>query len=1064
MAENIVDLISAEVAQTGFIDRKVKLPSLRTPSANPESLVEAIKAIKAVLDAREGTSGSILDKNLTMRDLIDSGAVTMNIGGKTLGAASASFNFSGTGGNSTGPITGGWVDPRPYLPVVPVPTALAANGTLKSVFLTWGLTEYINHSRVQVFRSLTDDFGTASLVGASTSNMYVDQSAAVAILYYYWVRAVGLNDIGEPIYGDINAISGTTGGVQLIGKLDLGPLIVEAAHLANGSVTAEKILAGAIDATKFANSIEPITVVTSIPGAKSTSTIFNTIDGKLYRWSGSAYVTSVAAADIAGVIQAINIPSIPAVNITGTLTDAQIAAIAASKLTGTLTDAQIAAIAASKLTGTIVTTQIADNAITTAKLLAGSITSAKIAVDTITAGNIAANAITSSELAAGAVIAGKITAGTIVASDIAASTITSSNIAANTITGDNIAANTITSGSIAANTITSGNIAANTITSSNIAANTITGGNILANSVNADRLVANSITAGKIQAGAIGATEIAAGAITTGKLLVTGVGAALNADPNTQDVSTWTGGSIGVVVDTASPTGMALEITSTGANTFEAARVPIDENRNYLVKIHARQVSGSSTCYLGVEFTNAAGANLNGAAGWVGGTFNYFGLAGSQPPGTYTEYKLAFGPNEVAKIPAGARYFRILMLGNYSGTGVQRFAAIRLGEKASADLIVDGAIVASKLAAESIRVGTAAIQNGAIVNAMMGNASIDTAQIVNLAVKTAQIDGLAVTGAKIALATITDANIGSLNAGKINAGQLSATYINGNNLVIRDGSGNAILGAGTNLAAANITPSAGWLNSNQSWTEVSSRPKFLEVYGVGYLNTTTPRSPGVWVDGVQLTGASWWHFTVLNADMTMYDNWGYGPGGSPDQAATYLMNYVNSGSNRIICVATNDHPGGLHSQALLNALYRCGASRGGVGSPSFLSSYRGSYSLIGRFNSSEGTGIEVVSRETSKFTIASASVKDGFLVGGGQKDIQISAANASTYIAAAAIDLAYINRASIANLSAISANIGFLTSRSPSSGAGSQGYEQDQNGYRVYDTAGVCRVKVGYLV
>lgn len=53
---------------------------------------------------------------------------------------------------------------------------------------------------------------------------------------------------------------------------------------------------------KFANDIEPVTIVTSVPGAKSTNSIFNTTDGKLYRWNGSAYVATVPAGDVTGKI------------------------------------------------------------------------------------------------------------------------------------------------------------------------------------------------------------------------------------------------------------------------------------------------------------------------------------------------------------------------------------------------------------------------------------------------------------------------------------------------------------------------------------------------------------------------------------------------------------------------------------------------------------------------------------------------------------------------------------------------------------------------------------------
>ena len=180
-----------------------------------------------------------------------------------------------------------------------------------------------------------------------------------------------------------------------------------------GQITAAQLAAGAVDLTKFASGIEPVTNVDSVPSTKSTSTILNTTDGKLYRWNGSAYVATVPVADLTGQITAANIA-------------------------------------------------------------ANTITAAQIAADTITAGQIAAGAITASELAVGAVTAGKIAAGSIVAADVAVGTLTGDRIAGTTITAANIAANTITAAQIAADTITAGQIAAGAITASEVAAGAIT--------------------------------------------------------------------------------------------------------------------------------------------------------------------------------------------------------------------------------------------------------------------------------------------------------------------------------------------------------------------------------------------------------------------------------------------------------------------------------------------------------------------------------------------------------------------------------------------------------------
>jgi predicted phage tail protein len=874
-------------------------------------------------------------------------------------------------------------------------------------------------------------------------------------------------------------LSGTVSDAQIAGL---------AASKISGQVIASQIADAAVTTAKFAAGIEPITVVASVPGTKSTNSIFNTTDGKVYRWNGTAYVTTVSAADISG-----------------TLAAAQIASVAASQVTGQLSDTQLAAIGAAKVTGQIVGTQITDGAISTAKLAAGSVTAATIAADTITASQIAANAITSAELAAGAVVAGKIAAGSIQAGDIAAGTITGDKLAANTITASQIAADTITAGQIAAGaisaselaagavtagkiaagavtaneiaanaitagkidaaavttakiaagavtateiatgaitagkiaagavtateiaadtitaaqiaagaisaselaagavtagkiaanavtateiaagsittakiaatavtaneiaanaitaakidagavttaklaagavtaneiaatTITGAKIAAGTITGSNIAADTITAGQIAAGAISASeiassaittdklaagavtaneiasnaitaakidagavttaklvagavtaneiaanaitaakidagavtaakiaagsidatkiavgtitaneiasntitgaKIAADTITAGQIAAGAIGASEIAAGAITTSKLLVTGAGAAINDDPNTQDASAWTGGTIAIVSDTTSPTTSALQITSTGSTTLSVRSFPLDAVKNYNLRVKARQVSGTSTSYLLVAFFNSAGALLDGSSyptGWPGvGTYHYFGRVNQTIPTSWTEYSISFGPDEVAKIPTGAARVQVGFLANYNGSGEQRYTSVRLMEKAAADLIVDGAIgadkiaanaiTAGKLAANSIAVGTAAIQNGAIVNAMIGTAAIDDAKIATATITSAKIASLSVdklTAGNLAINQYIRSN--SYTAGSsgwaINAdgtaefgaasirGQLTASQINSNGLTIKDNSGNILFGVGNPVDFANV--------------------------------------------------------------------------------------------------------------------------------------------------------------------------------------------------------------------------------------------------------------------
>lgn len=382
-------------------------------------------------------------------------------------------------------------------------------------------------------------------------------------------------------------------------------------------------------------------------------------------------------------------------DLSGTIADAQIAALSASKVTGTLSDSQLAAIGAAKITGQIVGTQITNGAISTAKLAAGAVTANEIAASTITTNELAANAVTTGKLAAGAVTTAKLAAGAVTATEIAAGT----------ITGDRLAANTITAGQIAADTI----------------------------------------TASQIAAGAIGATEIAAGAITTDKLLVTGRGAALNDDPACQDVSAWQNGSHGTTAlqvtlgdGVAGPYAFRSQLGD--GSSIESRLVPVSNAKRYRVSAWIRR-SSASTGGVYLRVVDQTGYQIT------------LGVEGVIPGTSWAKYSGEYAPS-------GTTSVRVRVILNwFQQPGYCEVQDIRIEEKTDADLIVDGAIVASKLSAGAIAVGSAAIEDGAIRRALIADAAIDTAKIADAAIATAKIGDAQITAAKIADANITTAKI-----------------------------------------------------------------------------------------------------------------------------------------------------------------------------------------------------------------------------------------------------------------------------------------------------------------
>jgi len=266
---------------------------------------------------------------------------------------------------------------------------------------TWS-TPYLSYFKVDTLEAITANTGNLTVTGtfkagtAVISGTGITSGTAGGVLYSTGNFAFGNSTTNITYNGNVLSLNGN---------------IVGASNIVNGAISIDK----------FATGLEPVTIVTSVPNTKSTSSIFNSTDGKLYRWNGTSYVASVLAADV----------------------------------TGQLSDSQLADIAAAKLTGQITSTQITDSAISTAKLAAGAITAAKIAANTITANEIAANAITAGQIAANTITASQIAANTITASQIAANTITAGQIAAATITGDQIAANSIAADKITGGTITS---------------------------------------------------------------------------------------------------------------------------------------------------------------------------------------------------------------------------------------------------------------------------------------------------------------------------------------------------------------------------------------------------------------------------------------------------------------------------------------------------------------------------------------------------------------------------------------------------------------------------------
>ena len=546
---------------------------------------------------------------------------------------------------------------------------------------------------------------------------------------------------------------------------------VEAGKLATNAVTSDKIAAGAVGVAKFASGLEPVTIVAgaSLPTTKSTTVI--TWNSKLYRWDGTKYSAEVATVDL-----------------TGQITSTQITDNA-------ITTPKLAA-------GSVVAGKIAANAVTANEIAANSVTTAQIAAGAVTAAEVAAGAITAEKIAAKAITAGEIAAGAITATELATNSVTTAKVQAGAITATELATNSVTTAKVQAGAITANELATNSVTAVKVAAGAITAGKIAANAVTANEIAANSVTTAQIAAGAVSADQIAANAITASKLVVADRSNMLS-DTEFKDLTYW---YTNMVTSTNSAAVAALNCSPVMANV--AGNTSNDELYNR-AKEYFMSVEPGRTYRVSIDVYIAAGWNGRGQLNIQGYTSN--GSTNTTSGNAYT--------NDYRTTPAAAAttvamefdytatsttaFLRFRFLATYTNAAV---AGLFIGNprvrlKTDSTLIVDGAITATKLAANSIAVGTAAIQSGAIVNAHIGNlsadkinagtlnaaqiaaGSIDAAKLAANAVTADKIAANAVTAAKMSVASLSSvsANIGTVTAGRLqNAGNtqflnLSAT-------------------------------------------------------------------------------------------------------------------------------------------------------------------------------------------------------------------------------------------------------------------------------------------------
>jgi predicted phage tail protein len=676
-------------------------------------------------------------------------------------------------------------------------TGLAYSVDVLGALITWDKSTDFDWTGIELRQGLT--WSTATPLVRATATSYRFGWPANGS-YFILARHSRRSGPDGPVAG----LTVTLNDKQLLADA-LGGLI-GSAQLQAGSVDASKLAAQAVDLTKLANGLRAVEIVATLPttGNVEGRTVYLTTDDKLYRYSGTQWLASVAATDVTGQITTGQIAdsaltvakfaaglrpveivtalpsagnfegrtvylttddklyrhdgstwlsSVPAADITGALVATQIADGAVTAIKTTI--AAINAATGGLNAGTVDAAQLVTNAVSALKIAAGAVTAVKTAIAAIdpSTGNLTANSVTATQIAAGAVTAAKIAADTITANEIAANAIGVNELAASAVTTGKIAAGAVVTSTLAAGAVTANEIAANTITGSKIAVNTISSTNIVAGTIGTNELAANSVTAGKIAAAAVTATQVAAGAITTDKLLVTGAGASLWPDANYKDPAAWTTAPWGsvpaqqVVSDGVSGnTTMRSPATAGAASARGTKRIPVVIGKRYRGSLYVRRSSDANgVLYFRLDGSTAESSGYGEIGYWIEGV---------APPTSWARYSFEW----VATVPFVSPM--VLLNYNSSGSGWMEAQDVRIEEMTGADLIVNGAITTGKLAAGAVTAN--------------------------------EIAANTITGSKIAANTISGTNMvagsigtnelaaNSITAGKIQAGAVTVTQVAAN--------------------------------------------------------------------------------------------------------------------------------------------------------------------------------------------------------------------------------------------------------------------------------------------